>query len=372
MIKLSKCSLDERETIQVKKALEANYLGHGSFVRDFEDKISTFLGGDVSVVCVNSGTAALHLALESLDLPHGSEVLVPSITYVATYQAISAAGLVPISCEVNPKTMFIDSEDARRRITSNTRCIVPVHHSGASEGITEVVQLAREFDLRIVEDAAQAFGSNNCYGKVGSNPIDIICFSFDGIKNITCGEGGAIVSKDQVVIQKCQDSRFLGVEKDTQARNAGLRSWTFDVQRQGYRYHMSNINAAIGLVQIEKVSAFRDKRQNLVKYYKELLRDIEEISFLDINYNVIIPHIFLIKCEKRDELKQFLESKKIETGIHYYPNHLLTKFKVDYNLVHSIELHRCILTLPLHVELSFAEIEYVCNKINEFYNVISD
>lgn len=167
MIKLSKCSLDERETIQVKKALEANYLGHGSFVRDFEDKISTFLGGDVSVVCVNSGTAALHLALESLDLPHGSEVLVPSITYVATYQAISAAGLVPISCEVNPKTMFIDSEDARRRITSNTRCIVPVHHSGASEGITEVVQLAREFDLRIVEDAAQAFGSNNCYGKVG-------------------------------------------------------------------------------------------------------------------------------------------------------------------------------------------------------------
>ena len=159
----------------------------GNEVQLFENKIKRYLQTKMHVACVNSGTAALHLALNALNLKKGDEVLVPSITYVASYQAITATGATPISCDVSSDTLFIDYEDLKSKIGSKTKVIMPVHHSSSSKGMDKVYELAEKYDLRVVEDAAQAFGSRrngDMVGKFG----DIICFSFDGIKNITCGE----------------------------------------------------------------------------------------------------------------------------------------------------------------------------------------
>jgi dTDP-4-amino-4,6-dideoxygalactose transaminase len=365
-IRLSKSSISQAEKEAVLKVLDKEYLGMGEEVKLFEEKIKNYLKTEMEVVCVNTGTSALHLSLSALDIKKGDEVLVPSLTYVATFQAISATGATPIPCEVNPNTLFIDSNDAKSKITEKTKVIIPVHYASNSKGIDEVYKLANEYNLRVVEDAAQAFGSKRDEKLVGTQG-DIICFSFDGIKNITSGEGGAILSNDKEFIQKVQDGRLLGVEKDTDKRYLGQRSWDFDVKYQGFRYHMSNIMAAIGMVQVDRLEDFRIKRQAIAKQYVESFKDIDSIELLDFNFDEVLPHIFVIKCQRRDELREYLMANNIECGIHYKPNHLLSKYKNSNILPITEKIYEEILTLPCHVDLTKDEQNIVINKIREFY-----
>jgi dTDP-4-amino-4,6-dideoxygalactose transaminase len=365
-IRLSKSSISLREKEAVLKVLDKEFLGMGEEVNLFEQKIKNYLQTDLEVVCVNTGTAALHIVLSALGLQEGDEVIVPSLTYVATFQAISATGAKPIPCEVNSDTLFLDCKDAEKRITNRTKVIIPVHYASSSKGMEEVYQLAKKYNLRVVEDAAQAFGSfrhGTQIGVVG----DIICFSFDGIKNITSGEGGAVLSNDKDLIQKVQDIRLLGVEKDTEKRYLGQRSWDFDVSLQGFRYHMSNIMAAIGMVQIERIDDFRLKRQNIAMEYIDKLKDISEISFLNIDFNETLPHIFVLKTTKRDNLRNFLLEHNIECGVHYKPNHLLSKYYIDYSLPTTERIYEQILTLPCHFDLTNDEQNFIINKIKEFF-----
>lgn len=365
-IRLSKSSISQAEKDAVMQVLDKEYLGMGEEVQLFEEKIKNHLETSMDVVCVNSGTSALHLALSALGLQEGDEVLVPSLTYVASYQAISATGAKPISCEINPDTLFLDVDDARAKITENTKVIMPVHYASNSKGIDEVYELAKEFGVKVVEDAAQAFGSKRDGELVGQQG-DIICFSFDGIKNITSGEGGAILSQDKDFIQRVQDGRLLGVEKDTDKRYDGKRSWDFDVKEQGFRYHMSNIMAAIGSVQIDRVEAFKKKRQNIAKKYSKALNDLEQIELLDFDFDAVLPHIFVIKAQKRDELREYLLANNIECGVHYKPNHLHTKYKSDVKLPITEQIYEEILTLPCHFDLSDDAQNIVIDKIREFY-----
>ncbi|CUU87563.1 DegT/DnrJ/EryC1/StrS family aminotransferase [Campylobacter hyointestinalis] len=365
-VRLSKCSISYAEKIAVLKVLEKEYLGMGEEVKIFEEKIKQFLKTELDVVCVNNGTSALHISLSALGLKDGDEVLVPSLTYVASFQAICATGAKPIPVEINPNTLFIDPLDAEKKISRNTKAIMPVHYASSSKGMDEVYKLAYKYKLRVVEDAAQAFGSKRMGELIGTSG-DIICFSFDGIKNITCGEGGGILSSDKELIQKIQDIRLLGVEKDTQKRYLGQRSWDFDVTTQGFRCHMSNIFAAIGIAQIDRLEDFKIKRQNIAKKYISALKDISEIRFLDFNFDEILPHIFVIKALNRDDLRNFLIENNIECGIHYKPNHLLTKFKSDANLPVTENVYNQILTLPCHFDLTEHEQSLVINKIRNFY-----
>lgn len=365
-IRLSKSSISQAEKDAVLKVLDKEYLGMGEEVKLFEEKIKNYLETSMDVVCVSTGTSALHLALSALGLKNGDEVLVPSLTYIASYQAISATGAKPISCEINPNTLFFDVDDARAKITKNTKVIMPVHYASSSKGMDEVYELAQEFGLRVVEDAAQAFGSKRDGTLVGVKG-DIICFSFDGIKNITSGEGGAILSHHKEFIQKVQDGRLLGVEKDTQMRYTSQRSWDFDVKEQGFRYHMSNIMAAIGTVQIDRLGDFKIKRQNIAKTYFKALNDVEDIELLNFNFDEVLPHIFVIKAQKRDELREFLLLNNIECGIHYKPNHLLSKYKTNEKLVITEKIYEEILTLPCHFDLTDDQLNRVIVKVREFY-----
>jgi len=365
-IRLSKSSISQKEKDAVLKVLDKEFLGMGEEVKLFEEKIKDYLKTTKDVVCVNTGTSALHLAIIALDIGVGDEVLVPSLTYVASYQAISATGAKPISCEIDSKTLFINVNDARARVTKNTKAIMPVHYASNSKGIDEVYTLAKEFDLRVIEDAAQAFGSKRDNKKVGTDG-DIICFSFDGIKNITSGEGGAILSDDKDFISRVKDARLLGVEKDSDKRFLGQRSWEFDVSHQGFRYHMSNIMATIGIVQIDRIDEFKTTRQNIAKNYVQELTNIKEIELLDFNFDDLLPHIFVIKVKKRDELREYLISNNIECGVHYKPNHLLTKYKEKYNLEITESIYNKIITLPCHNDLENDEQIYVIDKIKDFY-----
>ncbi len=367
-VRLSKCSISATEILAVTQVLEAEFLGMGPKVFEFEENIKHYLGTDKGVVCVNTGTSALQLALSALGIQKGDEVLVPSLTYIGTYQAISALGAIPIACEVNPDTLFIDVEDAQSRMTSKTRVIMPVHYASSSKGISEVYAFAKNNKLRVIEDAAQAFGCLQDGRKVGVLG-DIVCFSFDGIKNITAGEGGAVLTSDAGLIRKMQDGRLLGVQKDTEQRASNQRSWDFDVESQGYRFHMSNINATIGIEQLKRIESFKEKRQLIAKRYIEKLTPIKEVELLNFNYKEIIPHIFVIKVKNRNDLRDYLLKLGIECGIHYKPNHMLKIYSDPLIILPITEsIYNEIISLPCHVDLELIEQNYVIKKIEEFYN----
>lgn len=363
-IRLSKSCLGPEEVQAVAGVLGRDFLGMGKEVEQFEHLLAQYLQLDPSkVVCVNTGTSALHLALLSLDIGPGDEVLVPSITYVASLQAISATGATPVLCDVIEGTAFLDAEDAERRVTLQTKAIMPVHYASSSVGIQQIYSLSERYNLRVIEDAAHSFGSTRDFKPVGHYG-DIVCFSFDGIKNITSGEGGAIVTSDLQVLDRTRDARLLGVEKDTDRRFQGERSWLFDVTRQGFRYHMSNIMAAIGIEQLRKIDFFSKKRKSLAKLYKQCLSDCSFITFLNFEFDHLIPHIFPVRIiQNRDLVMTSLRESGIECGIHYQPNHLLTYFKTPYPLPTSELLFSQLLSLPLHPDLSEDDVLYICEKV---------
>lgn len=365
-VRLSKCSIGEAEKQAVLRAMEKEYLGMGEEVMLFECDIKNYLASDKDVVCVNTGTSALHIALLALGIGVGDEVLIPSITYIASFQAVSATGATPIACDVNPSTLFLDPSEIKKRATKNTKAVMPVHYASSSKGIEDIYAVAKELGIRVIEDAAQAFGGKRDNKLIGVDG-DIVCFSFDGIKNITSAEGGAVLSSDKALIAKIQDARLLGVEKDTEKRYSGSRSWEFDVKEQGFRYHMSNLMAAIGRAQLLRIEEFADKRRMIAKRYAKMLSSVSKIMLLDFDYNDVLPHIFVIKAENRDLLREFLISNGIECGIHYKPNHLLTKYKSLYSLPIAESAYEKVLTLPCHYDLTDEEQDYVISKIKEFY-----
>jgi dTDP-4-amino-4,6-dideoxygalactose transaminase len=371
MMRLSKSIISQQEVEAVTRILlEDGYLGMGSEVGLFEQEIAAYLGVPAqNVVCVNTGTAALHLAVESILNP-GDEILVPSLTFLSSYQAISAARAIPVSCEVYEDTLTINLEDASRRLTGNTKAIMSVHYASNPAYLDELYAFAEKHNLRVIEDAAHAFGCLKDGNKIGSFG-DIICFSFDGIKNITSGEGGAIITADENVLSIVKDARLLAIEKDSEKRYAGQRSWEFDVKRQGYRYHMSNIFAAIGRIQLQKLdSEFAPIRKLLFERYRQLLHEKKNIKLQQIAAGVdIIPHIMPVRIlnGKRDGLKNELETNGVPTGIHYKPNHLLSYYGGgETSLPVTEKIYNELLTLPLHPEISVQEVENICNLINHY------
>ncbi len=367
-IRLSKSVVGIEEAKALRRViLEDGYLGMGKEVQLFEKELQKHLGSQKEVVCVNSGTAALHLAVMAVAKP-SEEVLVQSLTFLATFQAISAAGAVPVACEVNPETITIDLKDAQRRLTDRTRAIMPVHYGGGVGDLDAVYDFADRYGLRVIEDAAHAFGSRYKSNLVGSFG-DIICFSFDGIKNITSGEGGAVVTDDEKVIQFVKDARLLGVQRDTEKRYEGQRSWEFEVVHQGYRYHMSNLFAAIGRVQLSRFAEFAKARQNLAKVYCRELKNTPCLELINFNYEHIVPHIFPTKIlnGQRDSLREHLLSRNIECGIHYYPNHLLKYYSnPEVRLPVTEKLYNHLLTLPLHYDLTEKDQDYVIDNVKVF------
>jgi dTDP-4-amino-4,6-dideoxygalactose transaminase len=337
----------------------------GPEVFEFEALLSNYFNR--TALCVSSGTAALHLSIQACNIGKGDEVLVPSITYVASFQAISATGAKPIACDVDPLTLMIDIKDAEKRITEKTKGIMPVFYAGGTKGIGKIYNFSKYHNLRVIEDAAHAFGSHYKGRRVGSFG-DITCFSFDGIKNITSGEGGAIVTDDEKIINLVKDIRLLGVEKDTNKRKLQQRSWEFDVSHQGWRYHMSSIMAAIGIEQFKRFESLAQTRMNLSKRYVDQLSKLNRITCVNTDFTEIVPHIFPIlisNLKERELLREKLLDKNIQTGVHWKPNHLLSKYSVTDALPfpNTDIAYRDQLTLPLNADMTIDEVDYVCNSL---------
>src|SRR5208283_1488036 len=298
LIPVSRPSFGEEELASVKTVFDSGWLGLGAQVFEFEQNLQKFLGAK-HVVCTNTGTTALHLALDVLGIGKGDEVIVPSFTFVATIQAITATGATPVFCDIHADDLNMDAGDVRKKITKKTKVILPVHYRGIPCDMDAIHALAKEHNITVVEDAAHAFGSSYKGKKIGSFG-DIACFSFDPIKNITCGEGGAVVFNDDALLEKVQQKRILGIDKDTWSRYRNERSWFYDVVTQGYRYHMSNINAAIGLVQLGKFEKMNRRKIAVAKQYDAAFENVENVTLLrNDGYRDIGLFVYILRIKSR-------------------------------------------------------------------------
>lgn len=367
MIPIARPSIGEEELAEIKKVFASGWLGMGSVVFDFETALKKYLGVK-HLIAVNTGTSALHIALDALHLKENDEVIVPSLTFAASIQAIIACRLRPVFCEINPDTLNIDIADVKKRITPRTKVIMPVHYGGLSCDMDELMDISGG-RIRIVEDAAHAFGSKY-KGKLTGSIGDVTCFSFDPIKNITCGEGGAVVVREDELAQEIMRKRILGIDKDTWHRYRNQRSWFYEVVTAGQRYHMSNINAAIGLIQLKKIEIFLEKKRKIVKSYDQNFRNITGIELLHRNYEETAPFNYIIKIKsgRRDELLDYLNKNGVGAGVHYIPNHIQPLFK-DYStsLPVTDAVWKEIISLPLYFDMTEQDISLVATQVKSFF-----
>ncbi|MDR1475833.1 MAG: DegT/DnrJ/EryC1/StrS family aminotransferase [Holosporales bacterium] len=364
-IRLSSPWFGDEEIAAVSRVLCSNRISMGNEVKQFECELHSFFGRkDTNISCVSSCTAAIQLAIQASGFVHGDEILVPTYTFVATFQAITAAGTRPVPCDIDLDDGFINIDDARSRTTGKTTAILPVLFAGCDGKIGRLQQFAEDYGLKIIEDAAHSFGDENI-----SLRNSILCFSFDAIKNISCGDGGAILTPDDEIAEKIKDIRLLGVIGDTDRRFNGERSWDFDVTEQGWRYHMNDLSAAIGRAQLAKFQAIKQIRCSIARTYVDRLAHLNHVRLLPINFRTAVPHIFpiIIKNGKRDELKRYLERNGIETGVQYKPNHLLSFFNLGYDLPKAMELYNSILSIPIHPLLSESDVIFIIECIKKFF-----
>ncbi len=371
MIKLSRGCCGEEELQEVKEAFDYGYFGLAYKTNEFETRIAEYLGTERNVICTNTGTTALHLALDSVGIVPGDEVIMPSFTFVATAQAASQCGAKIVFCDVHPDTFLMNVDDVKKKMTKKTRAIIPVHYAGRTCDMDELLKIHEETGVRIIEDAAHAFGSEYKGRRIGSFG-DITCFSFDSIKALTCGDGGAIVTNDNELDDLARKKRLLGIERKSMVeKDWKKRAWIYDVTTQGYRYHMGNINAAIGLAQIKKVDSFIERRREICHLYDSFLMEQSNIELMPDVYDSITPFMYVIKVKngKRDSLKRYLADNDIETGISYIPCHSFSLYKSKgVSLPVTEQIFREILCLPIHPMIKDSDVEEVCKCIKGFFD----
>jgi dTDP-4-amino-4,6-dideoxygalactose transaminase len=366
---VSRPSIGQEELKEVEKVFSTGWLGLGSTVFEFENKLKDYLGAK-HVLAVNTGTTALHIALDAFGIKDGDEVIVPSLTFCASIQVITALGAIPVFCEINPDNLNMDINDVQNRITTKTKAIMPVHYCGQACNMDALMEIGKKHNIAIIEDAAHAFGSSYQGKKLGSFG-DATCFSFDPIKNLTCGEGGAVVMSDDTIAELIRTKRILGIDKDTWHRYRNERAWFYEVTTQGYRYHMSNINAAIGLAQLKKVDSFIQKKKGIVQKYNDAFINIDGVKILSWNLEETAPFTYIIRVLNgvREDMIAFLNGKGVGTGIHYIPNHLQPFFKsFATSLPVTEQIGEEILTLPLYYDMTDEQVSTVINSVNDFFN----
>jgi perosamine synthetase len=340
----------------------------GAVTKEFEDALQPYVGAR-HVIAVNTGTSALHLALDALGLKPGDEVVVPSLTFVAAIQAIIATGATPVFCEVDLNTLNIDVNDALEAVTQRTRVVMPVHYGGEVCDMDALTAGARAKGVMVVDDAAHAFGSTY-HGRHVGQLADISCFSFDPIKNITCGEGGAVTTDNDDLAAKVIPKRILGIDNDTWARYRNQRSWAYQVVTPGWRYHLSNMNAAIGLAQLKRFDLYRSRKRDIVRQYDEAFREIEGLAVIDHHLEDTFPFFYIVRVlsDRRNALVDHLKDHGVATGVHYIPNHLHPLFsKQRRPLPRTERLYNEIVTLPLYYEMSDADLETVIAGVRAFF-----
>lgn len=363
--------IEQEEINAAVKSLEMGWLGMGSYVGEFENGIREFLGAsDRYVAAVSTGTAALHIGLLVAGVGQGDEVITPSFNNIADFQSILATGSKPVLCDIDNDTLCIDMEKAEQLVTPKTKAIIVTDYGCTLCDHKYVAEFADKHNVRVIHDAAHSFGSKY-NGKMIGSFSDICAFSFDPVKTITCIDGGALVVKTEEELKIIHEMRLIGMNQSPNLMYQNRRAWTYDVKRIGFRYHMANLHAAIGLAQLAKMDKISESRRNACRYYNEKLSQIPEVTVPKTDFKDITPFLYYIRVpkNKRDALRAYMLKLGIDTGIHWQPGHWFTLLKdcKRGDLSVTDQVGKEILSLPLHSCMEKETQHKVINSIISFF-----
>lgn len=354
-IKLFDPYVDSNENEEIDKVFHSNFWASGAGVGkvlEFEEKFCRYTKAS-SCVAVNSGTAALHLALSLLDIK-GKEVILPSLSFVATAHAVLYNGGIPIFADIKEDTLCIDPEKIDKKITKKTKIILPVHFGGFPCDLDEISRLCEQHKITLMEDAAHAAGTTYKNRRIGGHG-SAVCFSFHPTKNLAMPTGGAITLNDK---QNKKYKKILNSKRWCGITNR--KGVKYDVKNLGWNYYMNEFSAAIGLAQLKKLDSMNNKRKEIAKRYSNEIELEEKMGFFkNCSY-----HLYWIQVKKRDRFMKKMKDNGIETGIHYIPIHKMHLYKGS-RLPITEKISKNIVSIPIHPNLSESDVDKIIKLINQ-------
>jgi dTDP-4-amino-4,6-dideoxygalactose transaminase len=355
----------------VAECLDSQWIGFGNKVDEFEKNLCADRNFS-NFVMVDSGSNALYLAITLLNLPQGSEVILPAFTWIACANAVVLAGLIPIFADVEISTMNISARTIKKVISHKTSCIMVVHFAGLPVEMDEIISLG----FPVIEDAAHAiysdYKSKPC-GSIG----DVGVFSFDSVKNLAVGEGGGLVLRNSEYEKKARDYRYCGIQKSgfqkaTESNdNSSTMWWEYELVEPFIKMLPTNISASIGIAQLSRKDELQERRRVLWNFYQDALSGISDITIPELPHNYSYTHSFftyIIRTNNRNELAKYLLKNGVYTTLRYHPLNFYSQFNAKNNdLTNTYILNDTSLSIPLHPRLSNLEIEKVVDCIEKFY-----
>jgi len=368
-----RASVGEEEIHAVSEVIRSGWMTMGPKTFEFEREFARYVGAPYAVA-VSTGTAALHLALEAAGIGAGDEVLLPTTTFTATAEAVIYTGARPVLVDIDPLTMNIDPQDAARRITGRSKAVIPVHLGGQPCDMQQLHSLARRHDLRVVEDAAHALPSEYQGRKIGQLS-EFTCFSFYATKTLTTGEGGMITTDNPAAAERMRLMRLHGIERDAWKRYRGDGSWFYQVLEAGFKYNLTDIQSAMGLVQLAKCDAMKRQREAVAARYLEAFSNCEEL----VNPGVLRDrqtswHLYILRLRldrlsvDRNSFVDSLARQGVSCSVHFIPLHLQPFYQEAFGYgpgsfpVAEREYRSCF-SLPIFPGMTDAEIRHVVDAV---------
>lgn len=361
---------DEEDVRMVNEAIRKGaYWATGPNIQEFENRLAHYIGTNYAVT-FNSGTSALHAILLAYGIGSGDEVIVPSFTFISTANAPLFVGAKPVFADIEEKTLGLEPEDVKRKISKRTKAIIPIHYAGCPCLIEELKEIAQDYNLILIEDAAEALGASINGRKAGAIG-DSAILSFCQNKIITTGEGGAVVTNSKEIYERLKLTRSHGRLETSDYFSS---SEYMDNVTLGYNFRMSNITAALGIAQLSKVGKIIEMRRKNAQLMSQKMTHIEEIAVPhppEGFYHVYQMYTIRVKNGLRDKLMKYLAERGIMAKVYFYPVHLThfyrNELKYNCELPVTEDMSQRVLTLPMYPTLTEEEIDYIAKMINSFF-----
>jgi len=372
-IPFNRPSITEREIAEVVATLESGWITTGPRTKQFEEEFASYCGVKYAVA-VSSCTAAMHLGLSAMGLKPGDEVITTPYTFAASAEVIMYHGARPVFVDIDPVTLNLDPELIEKSITEKTRVLLPVHIAGYPAEMDAITHIAKKHQLKILEDAAHATETLWRDRKVGTIG-DATAFSFYATKNLTTGEGGMLTTDDEEIADTARILSLHGMSRDAWKRYHSGGSWYYEIVAQGYKYNMTDIQAALGLVQLSRLEEMREQRLRIVERFNAILG--EQDQFLlppdtpDIKH---AWHLYLLRIKpatarfSRDKIIEELIKVGISPSVHFIPLHLMPLYQDLFNyqpgdFPMAEQAYEMEISLPLYPDLSWEEVDYICEQL---------